>query len=99
MLKQDLVHKVEELGGLLKTNEEIDGQIAQISKEKEKKIAIKIQIQFRKIVFGTKHKDKKVFQMSSEGKAFSRKVRLIIRKLSSYTNWRNTSRENVTKQT
>ena len=71
MLKQDLVQKVEELGGMWKTNQEIDEKITNISTEKDKKIAIKTQIQFRKIVLGAKHKDKKVFQMSSEGKAFS----------------------------
>ena len=71
MLKQDLVQKVEELGGMWKTNEEIDEKIANISTEKDRKIAIKTQIQFRKIVLGAKHEDKKVFQMSSEGKAFS----------------------------
>jgi hypothetical protein len=74
MLKQDLVQKVEELGGMWKTDTEVDEQIAKISKEKDKKIAIKTQIQFRKIVLGAKHKDKKVFQMSSEGNAFSSQV-------------------------
>lgn len=59
MLKEDLVQKVEELGGLWKTNEEIDEQVAKISKEKDKKMAIKTQIQFRKILLGAKHKDKK----------------------------------------
>lgn len=34
-------------------------------------MAIKTQIQFRKIVLGAKHKDKKVFQMSADGKAFT----------------------------
>ena len=71
MLKQELVQKVEELGGLWKTNSEIDAQINKISKEKDKRISVKTQIQFRKIVLGAKHKNKKVFQMSSEGKAFS----------------------------
>ena len=37
MLKQDLVQKVEELGGMWKTNEEIDGKITNISTEKDKK--------------------------------------------------------------
>ena len=71
MLKQELLQKVEELGGLWKTSSEIDAQISKISNEKDKKISIKTQIQFRKIVLGAKHKDKKVFQMSSDGKAFS----------------------------
>lgn len=35
MLKQDLVQKVEELGGMWKTNEEIDEKIANISTEKD----------------------------------------------------------------
>ena len=34
-------------------------------------MAIKTQIQFRKVVLGAKHKDKKVFQMSSNGKIFN----------------------------
>ena len=46
MLKQDLVHKVGELGGLWKTDQEINEQISKISKEKDRKMAIKTQIQF-----------------------------------------------------
>ena len=53
MLKQDLVQKVEELGGMWKTNEEIDEKIANISTEKDGKIAI--QIQFRKFDLWAKH--------------------------------------------
>ena len=59
MLKQELVQKVEELGGLWKTNSEIDAQINKISKEKDKKMSVKTQIQFRKVVLGAKHKNKK----------------------------------------
>ena len=72
MLKQEqeLVQKVEELRGLWKTNSEIDAQINKIAKEKDKKMSVKTQIQFRKIVLGAKHKNKKIFQMSSKGKAF-----------------------------
>ena len=44
MLKQELLQKVEELGGLWKTSSEIDAQISKKSKEKDKKISIKTQI-------------------------------------------------------
>ncbi|CAB4040036.1 Hypothetical predicted protein [Paramuricea clavata] len=50
MLKEDLVQKVEEVGGMWKTDTEVDEQIAKISKEKDKKIAIKTQIQMMKLV-------------------------------------------------
>ena len=58
MLKQELVQKVE-LGGLWKTNSEIDAQINKISEEKDKKMSVKTQTQFRKVVLGAKHKNKK----------------------------------------
>ena len=80
MLKQDLVQKVEEFGGMWKTNEEIDEKIANISIEKDRKIAIKTQIQFRKIVLGAKHKDKKYFRCHLRAKHLAAKCWSVILK-------------------
>ena len=44
------------LRGLWKINSEIDAQMNDINKEKDNKMSVKTQIQFRKILLGAKHK-------------------------------------------
>ena len=71
MQKEDLIQKVEELGGLWKTTVEVDEQLEEIVIEMQKKVALRSQLQFRKIILGATHPDKTLLQMSSGGKKFN----------------------------
>ena len=84
--KENLVQKVEELGGLWKTTVEVDQKLKDIVSEKEKKVAIQSQLQFRKTILNAKHPDKTLFQMSTGGKQFTAEMmasnlKLIIAKM------------------
>ena len=63
--KEDLFRKIEKHGGLWKTDEMVDEKLAEIDGEQEKK-ALRVQIQFRKVILGAKYKDKTVFKCQLE---------------------------------
>lgn len=68
--KQQLVEKVEDFGGLWKTFVEVEEKLNSLN-GKDKVAALHAQIQFRRKVLGAVHPDKKVFQMSTNGKQFT----------------------------
>ena len=63
--KEDLFRKIEKHGGLWKTDEMVDEKLAEIDGEQEKK-ALRVQIQFRKVILGATYKDKTVFKCQLE---------------------------------
>ena len=69
--KTGLMDAIEKMGGLWKTEEEINSKVEELPTEKENKEAMKTQIIFRKKVLGATHPDKKVFQMSAGGQVFT----------------------------
>ena len=71
LMKEELMQKVENLGGLWKTASVVDEKLEEVGGEKEQKVALRAQLLFRKIVLGAPHLDKALFQMSTGGKQYT----------------------------
>ena len=70
-VKEGLTKKLQKLGGLWTTEEEIEDGLRKMKTTKAKQNALKIQISFRKKVLGQLYSDKVVFQFSHNKQPFS----------------------------
>ena len=89
-LKESLHNEIEKVG-LWKTGNEIREKVKNISGTGKKREMLWLQIRFRNKVLGNTHEDKRVFQLTSEGKSFS--VEQLIKNLISIINSANDDKE------